>query len=112
MPSRPAPQCSKHNRGGAPPGCSPAPARVFTSWCWNRNRPYRVTVSHGWRDQMSSRAENYHRLGIEARRRAAQAIKPEIRLAFEDVASGWFALAKQVDWLDTRYDAAEREKKE
>ena len=89
----------------------PAHARVSPR-CGNRSRPYRVTVSHAWRDQMSSRAENYRRLGIEAQRRATQAIKPEIRLAFEDVASGWFALAKQVDWLDTRHDAAEREKKE
>jgi antibiotic biosynthesis monooxygenase (ABM) superfamily enzyme len=61
---------------------------------------------------MYSRAERYRRLGIEAQQRAKQATNPNIKLAFTDVADGWFALAERVTWLDRHYNAAEREKKE
>jgi hypothetical protein len=37
---------------------------------------------------MSSRAEYYRLRGIEAQERAENAIKPETKLAFRDVASG------------------------
>jgi hypothetical protein len=56
---------------------------------------------------MSSRAEQYRRRGIEARQRAAQATDPNVRLAFEEVARGWFALAEQVAWLD-RHDVGQQ----
>src|SRR5262249_58628203 len=69
-----------------------------------------IVGCHCWRDQMSSRAEYYRGRGIEALQRAAQATKPEIRLAFEEVASGWFVLAEQVDWLDRRRHSAPEEK--
>jgi hypothetical protein len=49
---------------------------------------------------MRSRAEEYRRRGTEAEQRAAQATEPTIKNAFEDVASGWFLLAHQVEWLE------------
>jgi hypothetical protein len=54
---------------------------------------------------MSLRAEYYRRRGIEAQSRADRATNTQIRLAFRDVADGWFALAEQVDWLDKRAEA-------
>jgi hypothetical protein len=58
---------------------------------------------------MSSRADHYRRRGIEAQQRAAHATDLSIKQAFLDVASGWFALAEQVTWLDKHQDAAMRE---
>ena len=52
---------------------------------------------------MRSRAEEYRRRGTEAEQRAAQATEPTIKNAFEDVASGWFLLAHQVEWLEGRH---------
>jgi hypothetical protein len=60
---------------------------------------------------MSSRAEYYRRRGIEAQERAEHAIKPETKLAFRDVASGWFTLAEQAAWLERRDDAEHEDKK-
>jgi len=54
---------------------------------------------------MYSRAEYYRRRGIEAQERADRAVKAEIKLAFLDVANGWFALAEQTARLDRQYDA-------
>jgi hypothetical protein len=48
---------------------------------------------------MYSRAEDYRCRGIEAEQRAAQATTPNVRLAFEEVALGWFLLAGQANWL-------------
>jgi len=48
---------------------------------------------------MRSRAEEYRRRGTEAEQRAAQ-IEPTIKNAFEDIASGWFLLSHQVEWLE------------
>jgi len=61
------------------------------------------------RNQMCSRAEEYRRRGIEAKQRAAQA---NIRLAFEDVARGWFLLAEQANWLDRRDRDAQHDEKD
>jgi hypothetical protein len=60
---------------------------------------------------MHSRAENYRSRGIEAEQRAAQTTDPNIRLAFEDVARGWFLLAEQANWLDRRDRDAQHDKK-
>jgi hypothetical protein len=49
---------------------------------------------------MHSRAEQYRRWGSAAQQRATEARDPKIKAAYEHVASGWFALAAQVDWLD------------
>jgi hypothetical protein len=58
---------------------------------------------------MYSRAEQYRRRGIEAQQRAAQAIEPLVREAFEEVSRDWFALAEQVEWLDRyRHPAPEK----
>jgi hypothetical protein len=51
---------------------------------------------------MYSRAEQYRRRGIEWKQRATQATEPNIREAFEQVASNWFALAEQAEWLEGR----------
>ena len=61
--------------------------------------------------RLSSRAEYYHRRGIEAQERAERATKAETQLAFSDVASGWFTLAKQAAWLDRRDDAEHEDEK-
>jgi hypothetical protein len=53
------------------------------------------------RCRQHSRAEYYRRRGIEAQQRAARATEPKIKDAFEDVASGWFVLAEQVEWLES-----------
>ena len=55
-----------------------------------------------------SRAEYYRSLGIEAEQRAAKATEPKIKVAFEDVANGWFELAEQMDWRERQHDRAER----
>jgi hypothetical protein len=58
---------------------------------------------------MYSRAEQYRRRGIEAQQRAAQAIEPHVREAFDQVAQDWFTLAEQVEWLDQhRHPAPEK----
>jgi hypothetical protein len=51
---------------------------------------------------MFSRAEQYRRRAIEARQRAAKANEATVREAFEQVASDWFALAEQLEWLEGR----------
>jgi hypothetical protein len=38
--------------------------------------------------------------GFAAQQRATEARDPKIKPAFEEVASGWFALAAQANWLD------------
>ena len=55
---------------------------------------------------MYSRAEDYRCRGIEAELRAAQATTPNVRLAFEEVALGWFLLAGQANCGVERYFAA------
>jgi hypothetical protein len=60
---------------------------------------------------MYSRSEQYRCRGIEAQQRAARAIDPTIREAFEQVAHDWFALAAQVEWLN-QYRNPEPEEKE
>jgi hypothetical protein len=57
---------------------------------------------------MYSRAEDYRRRGIEARQRAAQSTNLSIKQAFMDVARGWFTLAEQVAWLDSKRARSER----
>jgi hypothetical protein len=52
---------------------------------------------------MYSRAEYYRRRGLVAQQQAAQATEPKIQGMFEDVAEGWFELAKQVALLDRHY---------
>jgi hypothetical protein len=49
---------------------------------------------------MHSRSEQYRRLGIGARQRAAEATDLAVRDAFEEVAVNWFALAEQVEWIE------------
>jgi len=49
---------------------------------------------------MHSRAEQYRHWAFAARQRATEARFPQIKAAYEDVASGWFALAAQLDWLE------------
>src|SRR5262245_45688334 len=61
---------------------------------------------------MYSRAEQYRRRGIEAQRRAAHAMEPHIRQAFEQATHDWFALAEQVEWLDRHRHPAPEEKPE
>jgi hypothetical protein len=57
---------------------------------------------------MSSRAEQYRRGGIEARKpRHKQPIQTS-DFAFEAAARGWFALAEQVAWLDRRHDVGQQ----
>jgi hypothetical protein len=56
---------------------------------------------------MYSRAEQYRRNGIAASHRAAQATEVSIKLAFDEVARKWFALAKQAEWLE-RNEARQR----
>jgi hypothetical protein len=46
-----------------------------------------------------SRIDHYRRLAIAARLRAAQAVDPSVKAAFEEVSSNWLALAEQVEWL-------------
>jgi len=53
---------------------------------------------------MSSRAEYYRRLGVDAQQRAAQTTEEKIRDAFESVAEGWFVLAEQSDWLERQHN--------
>ena len=57
---------------------------------------------------MYSRAEHYRRVGIEAQKSAAKAIEPKTRAAFEEIATGWFALAEQVEWLDRQHEREPR----
>jgi hypothetical protein len=54
---------------------------------------------------MHSRAEQYRRKAA-AQQRATEARDPKIKAAFEEVATGWFALAAQMDWLDLERDHA------
>ena len=57
--------------------------------------------------EMYSRAEQYRRWGLRAQQRATEAQDTKIKAAFEDVASGWFALAAQVDWLEREHAHAQ-----
>jgi hypothetical protein len=88
---------------GVPPGCSPAPARVFTPGVETGAGHIALPLIGFTAGAIRCPRGLYRGRGIEALQRAAQATKPEIRLAFEDVASGWFVLAEQVDWLDRRH---------
>ena len=45
---------------------------------------------------MRSRAEDYHRLGLQAQKHTEQRLKK----AFEEVADNWFTLAEQALWLE------------
>jgi len=50
---------------------------------------------------MYSRADHYRRHAIEARRRATQTPdQSSVKVAFEEVANHWIALAEQVEWLE------------
>jgi hypothetical protein len=49
---------------------------------------------------MHSRPEQYRRLGIVARQRAAEANDPAVKAAFEEVAANWYALAEQLEWIE------------
>jgi hypothetical protein len=51
---------------------------------------------------MHSRADRYRRLGITAQQNAAQATGQSTKVAFEEVAANWFALAEQVEWLEQK----------
>ena len=50
---------------------------------------------------MHSLPDQYRRRAIEARQRAA-ATRNEIKIAFEEIADNWLALAEQADWLALR----------
>ena len=60
---------------------------------------------------MYLRAEQYRRRGIQAQQRAAEAIDPKNRQAFQQVATDWFALAEQVEWLEGRRHPTPEEEK-
>jgi hypothetical protein len=49
---------------------------------------------------MHSRPEQYRRLGIAARQRAAETTDSTTKAAFEEVAANWFALAEQLEWIE------------
>jgi hypothetical protein len=57
---------------------------------------------------MYSRADEYRRRGIRAQQLAERAADRAPREAFEEVATEWFALAEQAEWLDRLYDEYER----
>jgi hypothetical protein len=52
------------------------------------------------RGVMHSRPEQYRRLGIVARQRAAEANDPAVNAVFEEVAVNWYALAEQLEWIE------------
>ena len=58
---------------------------------------------------MPSKSEYFRRLGNEAQERAERATNPQIKLAFSDVATGWFTLAEQTAWLDRRDEAEQQD---
>jgi len=49
---------------------------------------------------MRSRAEEYHRRGLEAQQHAAQVAELRLKKAFEQAADNWFTLAEQAKWLE------------
>jgi hypothetical protein len=49
--------------------------------------------------QIHSRAEQYRHWAFAAQQRATEAQDPKIKVAYEEVANGWFALAAQADRL-------------
>jgi hypothetical protein len=55
---------------------------------------------------MHSQSDQYRRRAIQARHLAAQAIGQEVRLAFDEIATHWLALAEQSDWLERYRPAA------
>jgi hypothetical protein len=59
-------------------------------------------------DPIYSRADEYRRRGIEAQRRAAQLNDLSIKQTFTDIANQWFALAEQVEWLESRRSALDQ----
>jgi hypothetical protein len=59
-------------------------------------------------DPIYSRADEYRRRGIEAQRRAAQLNDLSIKQTFTDIANQWFAVAEQVEWLESRRSALDQ----
>jgi hypothetical protein len=49
---------------------------------------------------MYSRADQHRREAMKAQGRAAQATDPSVKLAFEEVANNWLALADEAEWLE------------
>jgi hypothetical protein len=58
-----------------------------------------------------SRAEYYRRLGVEAQQRAGQTTNLSLKEAFKDVARGWFTLADQMEWMDSRHNRVQGDDK-
>jgi hypothetical protein len=52
---------------------------------------------------MNSRAEDYRRRALQAKRRVAQITDLRLKDVFNDVARHWLALAERVDWLDRQH---------
>jgi hypothetical protein len=50
---------------------------------------------------MYSQTDHYRRLAIAAKLHAAQATDPSARIALEEVANHWMALAEQLEWLSS-----------
>jgi hypothetical protein len=48
------------------------------------------------------RPEQYRRRGILARQHSAESAEPAVKAAFEEVAVNWFALAKELEWVEDR----------
>ena len=46
------------------------------------------------------RPEDYRRLGLAAKQRAAHSTDPLLKEEFKDIARHWLALAERVEWLD------------
>jgi len=49
---------------------------------------------------MDSRADEYRQRAFKAEQRARQAKNRAIKEAYDQVATDWFAVAEQVEWLD------------
>ena len=57
---------------------------------------------------MHSQSDQYRRRAIQARHLATQAIGHEARVAFDEIATHWLALAEQSDWLERYRPALEQ----
>jgi hypothetical protein len=51
---------------------------------------------------MDSRADEYRQRAFKAEQRARQAKIRAIKEAYDQVATDWFAVAEQVEWLERR----------
>jgi hypothetical protein len=59
---------------------------------------------------MSSRAEYFRSLGLEAKERAAQITDLSLKQTFKDVSRHYLALAERVDWLDRQPNKQQADK--